>query len=200
MSRSYSDAEKAYIKENLITQAEECIKKFGMKKTTVDELTSRCRIAKGSFYHFYSSKELLFWDVVIKWHKEIQEESYRIMNTMDEVNVENMTDLICACYLKCFDIGLGDVLSNKELEDLIPKLPPEILKENEIMDEDFMKQILAILPGGDKLDLSLYTGAFDGVFLILFFRDHLGERFKDILRVIVRGLVVQMLQEIQEGQ
>lgn len=196
MARSYTDAEKEYIKKNLIAQAESCMKQYGMKKTTVDEITTRCRIAKGSFYHFYDSKELLFWDVIMKWHEEINKSTYETMVSMGAVTVDSLTELITNCYLMCFKLGLGSILVSGEMEDLIPKLPKELFMENQQTDMDFMSGMMKMIPGGDKLDMSLYTGAFSGIFLMLVYREQLGDRFNEILKLTIRGVVIQMMDEI----
>lgn len=42
-----------------------------MKKTSVDQLTKAVGIAKGSFYKFYESKEMLFFAVLENVHSEL---------------------------------------------------------------------------------------------------------------------------------
>ncbi|MFH1513530.1 MAG: helix-turn-helix domain-containing protein, partial [Bacillota bacterium] len=59
MPKSFSDAERAYIKERLLREAEACLAAYGVRKTTVDELVRRAGIPKGTFYLFYASKEAL---------------------------------------------------------------------------------------------------------------------------------------------
>ena len=72
MSKAFSEEEKQKIKQNLIDCAEELITRQGVQKTTVDEIVEACHIAKGSFYAFYKTKELLFWDVILRWHEELE--------------------------------------------------------------------------------------------------------------------------------
>ena len=56
MPRAYSDQERAYIRKRLHEEAVLCIKQYGMRKTSVDELVQRVNIPKGTFYLFYPSK------------------------------------------------------------------------------------------------------------------------------------------------
>ena len=56
MPRAYSDQERAYIRQRLHEEAILCIKQYGMRKTSVDELVRRVNIPKGTFYLFYPSK------------------------------------------------------------------------------------------------------------------------------------------------
>lgn len=40
----------------------------GMRQTTVDQLVEAAGISKGAFYKFYSSKEMLFLDLLEDLH------------------------------------------------------------------------------------------------------------------------------------
>ena len=48
-----------------------CAVTLGMKKTSVEQLTKAVGIAKGSFYKFYESKEMLFFAVLENVHSEL---------------------------------------------------------------------------------------------------------------------------------
>ncbi len=60
MGTAFTDNEKNIIKTKLKACASSCMSKYGIKKTTVDELVKEVGISKGAFYKFYDSKELLF--------------------------------------------------------------------------------------------------------------------------------------------
>lgn len=57
MPIGFTDEEQKEIKEKLFYAGIELIRELGVQRTTVDKLTKKCGIAKGSFYLFYSSKE-----------------------------------------------------------------------------------------------------------------------------------------------
>lgn len=57
MPIGFTDEEQKAIKEKLFYAGIELIRELGVQRTTVDKLTKKCGIAKGSFYLFYSSKE-----------------------------------------------------------------------------------------------------------------------------------------------
>ncbi|MCX6007116.1 MAG: TetR/AcrR family transcriptional regulator [Chloroflexi bacterium] len=60
MSRAFTKSNKEQIQHNLIQKGREYFIKYGLKKTSVDELAKAVGIAKGSFYKFFDSKEALF--------------------------------------------------------------------------------------------------------------------------------------------
>ena len=55
--KSYSEQERTYIKKRLKEEAAKCLAKYGVRRTTVDEIVRRVHIPKGTFYLFYKSKE-----------------------------------------------------------------------------------------------------------------------------------------------
>ena len=85
MPKSYSESERAYIKERLMEEAEKCLAQYGIRKTTVDELVRRVNIPKGTFYLFYESKERLLFDVILRLNDEIQEQLLQEISGLPEV-------------------------------------------------------------------------------------------------------------------
>lgn len=71
MATAFSDEEKKFIREKLKEAAYECLREYGVKKTTVDQIVQITGIAKGSFYKFYDSKEILFFTVLEEYQKSI---------------------------------------------------------------------------------------------------------------------------------
>ena len=57
---AFTDYETEQLRKALLKETRRCAVTLGMKKTSVDQLTKAVGIAKGSFYKFYESKEMLF--------------------------------------------------------------------------------------------------------------------------------------------
>jgi AcrR family transcriptional regulator len=51
-------------KKLILDVAKRLFSKYGLRKTTVDEIAKEARIGKGTIYHYYESKEAIFFDVV----------------------------------------------------------------------------------------------------------------------------------------
>ncbi len=57
---------KSKIKESIITAAQSTFKKYGFRKTTMDEIAYSARKGKSSLYYYFKSKEEVFEAVVEK--------------------------------------------------------------------------------------------------------------------------------------
>ena len=72
MAKKFTEIEKENIKNKLISNCKDSWSNVGYKKTSVDELCKKSGISKGAFYLFYSSKEDLFFDILIDVQKNLQ--------------------------------------------------------------------------------------------------------------------------------
>ena len=52
------------VKREILTQAQDLFKQYGLKKTTMDEIAAACGKAKSTLYHYYKSKEEVFNSVI----------------------------------------------------------------------------------------------------------------------------------------
>ena len=71
--RKYQDKKKL-----IIAVAEKFFSRFGLNKTTMNEIAKAARIGKATLYHYFASKEHIFTEV-------IQKESQRLENRLNTV-------------------------------------------------------------------------------------------------------------------
>ncbi len=65
MPRAFTATEKETIRDKLMEAGRSCFLRFGMNKTTLDDLVKPPGIAKASFYLFFKNKEELFLELLI---------------------------------------------------------------------------------------------------------------------------------------
>lgn len=59
-------------KEVILSVAQRKFARYGLHKTTIDEIAKDARISKGLIYHYYSSKEDIFYAVINKEVKYLE--------------------------------------------------------------------------------------------------------------------------------
>ena len=147
MPKSFTEAEKTYIRERLLREAETCLAIYGVRKTTVDEIVKRAGIPKGTFYLFYKSKEALIFDVILKFNTDIQAKLITEVASMPEKpNAEQLTAIIFALYRSLDGTFLLKLVESRELEFLMQKAPPEFLEANAMDDEAMVGKLMALFP------------------------------------------------------
>jgi AcrR family transcriptional regulator len=65
MPRAFTATEKETIRDKLMEAGRTCFLRFGMNRTTLDDLVKPAGIAKASFYLFFANKEALFLELLI---------------------------------------------------------------------------------------------------------------------------------------
>ncbi len=200
MPKPLSHAERAHIKKRLIEEAEACLLQYGLKKTTVDEIVRRVRIPKGTFYLFYESKELLFFDVFLSFHDKTHAKLLeQIENLEDQPSPESITSLVFDLYKSIEQSFMYRFLMDGDLELLFRKLPGKAVEAHNVRDDLSVQRLVALVPGIQGEKAGLYSAALRALFSTMMFRREVGEDvFDDALRILIHGVVIQMFQGVKK--
>ena len=97
-----------------------------MKKTSVDQLTKAVGIAKGSFYKFYESKEMLFFAVLEGIHSELYGVADRALSENAGLPAaERAAKAVLAVCRRLSDTGDMAFIEN-DAKLLLQRLPDEV--------------------------------------------------------------------------
>jgi AcrR family transcriptional regulator len=197
MPKTFTDNEREYIKKRLMEEARDCLKLYGVRKTTVDELVKKANIPKGTFYLFYESKELLFYEVLCLSHDELHADLMRQLETLDKpLSADQMTELLVGLYKKIEASFLYKLITSGDLELLMRKLPPEVARAHAQKDDFSIEQLISIVPGINSDNIKAFSAALRAIFLSMLHKHEIGEEvFEDALRLMLRGIVMQMFEE-----
>ena len=186
---AFTDKEKELIREKLIKEAKECLKNYGVKKTTVDELVNRVGISKGAFYKFYKSKEILFFDVFNDFEAELRIQMKEKVLRAGEITKEAFVEILCQVYLEVKNSFILTLFAKNEIEYLMRKLPDEVLKDHYISDNQFVEQLLSLIKMKENQDIVTISTAFRGVFMTLLFADEIGDNYEAALKLMIKGII-----------
>lgn len=193
MPKMFSDEERAYIRSRIKEESMNCMRQYGVKKTTVDEVVRRVNIPKGTFYLFYDSKELALFDALQEidklMHEEMTEQAGSFMHKTD---ADSLTDFIVTFYQKGDELGIFDIISDGGLEILFRKLPRDLVERHLNQDQNKIGEMMKVL-GITVKDEALVSSAFHGIFYEMSHKEEMGEMFWATIRAQVRGLVVQIM-------
>jgi AcrR family transcriptional regulator len=76
MPKAFSDEDKERIRGRLLEAGRKRFTRYGVKKTTIEELAGAAGIAKGSFYLFFDSKEDLYVELLARAMPEVEKRVY----------------------------------------------------------------------------------------------------------------------------
>ncbi|MDE7312025.1 MAG: TetR/AcrR family transcriptional regulator [Eubacterium sp.] len=196
MPKSYSEQEKEYIRKRLKEEAAKCLAKYGVRRTTVDEIVKRVNIPKGTFYLFYKSKELLLFDVIQEQQENVNRELYQSISEIadTEFSAEKLTDVIFGFYKMTEKMLILKMLDVNEVELLARKLPREIVEEHFQDDTDTIEKMFALLPVKKEVDIKVVSAAFHAVYFATLHKAEIGEEeYDEALRILIYGIVTQFI-------
>lgn len=197
MPKAFSNKEREYIKNALMEEAQNCLKLYGIKKTTVDELVKGVNIPKGTFYLFFKSKEILFYEVLCSFHDKLQADLVSELGALDKpVSAERLTELLLGLYKKLEGSFWYKIITDGDLELLMRKLPPEVARAHARKDDFSIEQLISMIPGINGNNIKVYSAAMRAIFLSMLHKHEIGEEvFEDALSLMIRGVVMQMFEE-----
>ena len=196
MPKSYTEKERAAIVAELRSAAMEFMLQRGVKKTTVDDLVAKARIPKGTFYLFYSSKEMLLYDALMEKEAETHcQLSAALAEIKPNVTVESLTGLLYDFFQIGFNLGILPLMVSGELDILMRKLPDEVVAEHISKDDEFLAEFGELFPAMRPERVADYSAAFRAVFFTAAYQREIGEGYDRALNLLIRGLVLQMWGE-----
>lgn len=194
--KSYSEQEREYIKKRLKEEAADCLARYGVRRTTVDEIVKRVNIPKGTFYLFYKSKELLLFDVILEQHEIINRELYQAISDISDTSFtsEKLTDMIFGFFKMTEKMLILKLLDLGEVELLVRKLPREIVEAHFQDDTDTIEKMLSLLPVKKEVDVKVISAAFHAIYYATLHKTDIGEeQYDEALRALIYGIVTQII-------
>jgi AcrR family transcriptional regulator len=196
MPKAFTDKEKEAINERLLEGGRQCIARFGIRKTTVDDLARIAGISKGAFYLFYPTKEHLFYDVVMDCDEGLHQKFERSMAAMaGEVTLPRFIDRTIEWIKEVEGTFLITIFQNGELEYLERKLPDELSRRHHIGDEEMVARLFEMLRIPPPENIAVFAGALRSVFLTLLNKKSVGEDiYYDVLRELLAALFAKFIR------
>lgn len=185
------------IKEKLLEGGRECITRFGIRKTTVDDLVKIAGISKGGFYLFYPSKEHLFYDVIMDCSEGLHHQFERSLEDLSgNITIDSLINHIIEWIKKVESTFLISVFQNGELEYLERKLPDDVVVKHHIGDDEMLVRLFEFLHMPLPENITVFAGALRSVFLTLLFKRTVGEEiYYDVLRELFTALFQQYVSK-----
>ncbi len=137
----FSEIDKVKIRKRLLEIGLSVIKTKGFKKMSIDEVVKECGIAKGTFYHFFESKQMFIVEMItdcrernltkfqkeleqkgelevdqlLEWYKDLQTDSENPLNYMTTADAQWMKESLPKEYIynENLDIEIARRLTGK---------------------------------------------------------------------------------------
>ncbi len=179
MPRGFTDEEKEKITAMLISEGERLFSRYGLKKTSIKDLTETAGIAQGSFYKFFSSKEELYFAIIETNEAELKSELLDENILSGQINKNIFRNFLKKALELINNYPLiKNMYKNDEYQQMLNKLPEEIIKEHINNDTDTLTPLLKRWQAAGCLkdfDIDAVSGLLRALFLLTLHKKEIGE-------------------------
>ena len=196
MVAAFTAEEKEVIKRKLHTVARECLQRYGVKKTTVDQMAALADISKGSFYNFYSSKEMLFFAVLEEYQIDVMNHLTEQLGMETKIDTNRLVELLYDFYQDFRYSFMYTIFKNHEMELLVRKLPKEVITNHHLIDDRMVKKIVSRINIRENISVEIVSALFRTIAMIMLHIEEIGEKqFDTTLKLVIQGIVEQITKE-----
>ena len=193
MARAFTQANIDQIKSDLLKKGREYFIRYGLKKTSVEELAKAAGIAKGSFYKFFDSKEDLFLAIHEESEKKMRADLIQKLESAVEP-AEKLRSLLKNSFLYLEeDPLLLAVFSKEEPVNLSGLITSEQFREHYHQNIWFMEELVRQWQDEGiirQLDPEVVSNLLGSTFYILLQKENLGEEmYSRVLDMQIECLV-----------
>ncbi len=191
MPRIFSDADRQTIRRSLLDAGRKSFVRFGIRKTNVEELATTAGIAKGTFYHFFESKEDLCMEIFNEEEAEMRANIESILARYTDAAEALQGVITYALDFVRNDSLLKALRETGEYPLLTRGIGREKLSQHFSVDLEFVSGLMEALQAkGAKRALApeVALGLLRAIVLLQFYEDEIGA---DVFERVVELLVAQ---------
>ena len=196
MATAFTTEEKEVIRKKLHKVAKECLQRYGVKKTTVDQMAAMVDISKGSFYNFYSSKEMLFFAVLEEYQIDVMNRLTEQLGMETKIDTNRLVQLLYDFYQDFRYSFMYTIFKNHEMELLVRKLPKEAITNHHLIDDRMVKKIVSRINIRENVSVEIVSALFRTIAMTILHIEEIGEeQFDTTLKLVIQGVVEQITKE-----
>ena len=196
MATAFTSEEKEVIRKKLHKVAKECLQRYGVKKTTVDQMAAMVDISKGSFYNFYPSKEMLIFTVLEEYQIDVMNRLTEQLGMETKIDTNRLVQLLYDFYQDFRYSFMYTIFKNHEMELLVRKLPKEAITNHHLIDDRMVKKIVSRINIRENVSVEIVSALFRTIAMTILHIEEIGEeQFDTTLKLVIQGVVEQITKE-----
>ncbi len=200
MPKIFNDLEKTMLRNSLISKGKDLFIRYGLKKTSITDLTKAVGIAQGTFYGFFGSKEELFFEILEHEQQLLQERLFQEIPDSGKITKEILKRFLT----KAFELVeenpfISQLYLQGEYEMLVSKIPPEKLEEHMKKDSDVSMLMFRKWQSDGTIiekDPEIIAGVFRSLFLLSLHKKEIGENiYKGTMELLIELIAFGLIKE-----
>ncbi len=177
MPKTFTEKEKEIIRNTLIQSGKELFSKYGLKKTSITELTKAAGIAQGTFYNFFDSKEELYFEI-LGLEQFNSEQFLEDIVKSSRSSKESIRKVIKGVF-ELFESNplMRRLYESRDYELIVRKISPEKLENHQMEDTvRVLNLIMDMKQENEVIDTQpeVISGLLRAIIMLYFHQDEIG--------------------------
>jgi len=199
MPKGFSEREKEIIRNKLLEKGKELLAIYGVRKTSVEDLTKGVGISKGAFYVFYHSKEELFFEIYEGLEKEMKENVVSNLFQPERSPKDSFGNLLKNLILTVDSSPILKNIKKEDLEYLIRKLPADRVQSHFESDDNAVMGLFENFKDSGFLkekDTMVVSGILRALFFLIFHKEEIGvEIYPEVISAYVDMIADYLIKD-----
>ena len=194
MGRAFSENERDLIKMRLVETAKVAFEEMPYQTVKVELLAKNVGISKGAFYSFFSSKESLFLDVLIRVEQEIQNDILAKLTAHASLK-EQLIDILFSTMILFEKSYIFKAFSDIQIQTALLEKASTEQREQMLMADQQLLSMLVNEAVGFKVPRDVALDMMRSVFFIAPYKAQLESDFEvfmlSYITAIIEGIIVE---------
>lgn len=199
MVKAFDERERETIQRALIEKGRELFGLYGLKKTSIKDLTDAVGIAQGSFYLFFPSKEEFYFDIMESEEERMKEQLIGQLMGTGRVTREGFKQFLLTAF-RMIDENpiMRRMYMGDDYETLVRKLPPERIEKHQANDTGVLMPL--ILHWQDeglmvKKSPDAIGGLMRALFTVTLHKKEIGDVYPQTIELLVELIASGLMKE-----
>ncbi len=118
----------------LLENGFQLMKQFGLRKTSIDDITKSSGIATGTFYNFFSTKEEFVYQIILYKREESKLKFQSLLNENGMLDKENFREFLHSIFFA--DNNIFDYFSKEEVALLYARWPENYMQKQDTAEQN----------------------------------------------------------------
>jgi len=154
MPKVFSEQKRNEIKTQMLEVGLQMIKKYGMKKMSIEEITRAVGIAQGTFYNFFPSKEVFVIEIAKEYQRKINTRIDKLASEKSGLSRDDLGSFYRQIFLED-QKSVFRYLSREDIQTLMARLPEGYFQQLESSRAAMERMLTKVAGRKEKCDLDL---------------------------------------------
>ena len=188
MATRFSDTKKQQTRDLLFSRGKEMFVRYGLRKTSIEDLTKATGIGQGTFYRFFTSKEALFFEVLEQEELTLREQINTILSGSEQTRMGLKRAVVQSLTLVSENPLMRSLLEGGEYNRFLDSIPEQNLASHLVEEQRYMNSMIQRLQANRTLRMvkpEVVTGLLYGLFVLYLHKKQIGEAvFPEVIELL----------------